>query len=111
MLTREDGILDLRLTWKMRTRWLVLAAELGEAGAPGKPTMGMKHPLGALLWALSEAGPIPALEHNYSQRTSVLLPQAVCRCPTLRSCTDRRDQAPAAAEKAQGGHSQGLGCF
>lgn len=31
-LTREDGILDLHLTWKTRTRWPLLAAELGEAG-------------------------------------------------------------------------------
>lgn len=72
----------------------------------------MKHPLRPLRWGLSEAGPIPALELSYSQWTSELLPQAVCRCSTPRACTDRRDQAPAAAAvKAQGAHSQGLGCF
>lgn len=51
--------------------------------------MGMKHPLGTLPWGLSETGPIPALELSYSQWTSELLPQAGCRCSTLRSCTDR----------------------
>lgn len=51
--------------------------------------MGMKHPLGTLPWGLSEAGLIPALEFSYSQGTSELLPQAMCRYPTLRSCIDR----------------------
>lgn len=32
---------------------------------------------------VSEAIPIPDLELNYSQQPSELLPQAVCKCPTL----------------------------
>lgn len=32
---------------------------------------------------VSEAIPIPDLDLNYSQQPSELLPQAVCKCPTL----------------------------
>lgn len=66
-----------------------------------------KAPAGGFVVRVSEAISSPGLGLNYSQQTSELLPQVVCKCPTPSPAETGQDQAPA----AQGANSQSLGCF